>query len=85
MRSSLLAGTALLALTLLSGCSKVNQQHYDQLKVGMSKAEVETLLGAGECEGAMGATSCEWGDDKTGISVQFLGDKVMLFSGRGLK
>ncbi len=84
MRSSLLAFGGLAALTLLTACSKVNQANYDQLKVDMSKAEVEQLLGDGQCEGAMGATSCTWGDDKRGISVQFVADKVLLFSGHGL-
>lgn len=71
---------------LLVACSKVNQENYARLKAGMSKAEVEALIGAPkECSGAVGLTSCTWGDEKASISVQYAGDKVVLFSGNGLK
>jgi uncharacterized protein YceK len=71
---------------LLAGCSKVNQENYAKLSVGMSRAEVETLLGSpAECSGAIGLASCTWGDDKAGISVQFAADKVVVFSASGLK
>lgn len=82
-----LRSIALLSLcVLLTACSKVNQENYSKLKAGMSKDEVERLLGApGECAGALGMSSCTWGDDKTFISVQYAGDKVMMFSGKGLK
>lgn len=77
---------ALLACCLLAACSKVNQENYAKLKAGMSKAEVESLLGApGECAGALGMSSCTWGDEKSFISVQYAGDKVLMFSGKGLK
>ncbi|MBB2493830.1 outer membrane protein assembly factor BamE domain-containing protein [Aquipseudomonas ullengensis] len=71
---------------LLAACSKVNQDNYSKLKAGMPKAEVESLLGSPtECSGAVGLTSCTWGDQKSFISVQFAADKVMMFSGEGLK
>ena len=77
---------ALLACCLLAACNKVNQDNYSKLKAGMAKTEVENLLGSPtECSGAIGLTSCTWGDEKAFISVQFAGDKVMLFSGQGLK
>jgi hypothetical protein len=76
----------LCAVLLLSACSKVSQENYAKLNAGMAKAEVETLLGAPtECSGALGISSCTWGDAKSSISVQFAGDKVLLFSGQGLK
>ncbi|WAJ38094.1 hypothetical protein OU800_02340 [Pseudomonas sp. GOM7] len=76
----------LLTCCLLAACNKINQENYAKLEAGMSKAEVESLLGApGECAGALGMTSCTWGDDKAYISVQYAGDKVMMFSGKGLK
>lgn len=71
---------------LLIACSKVNQQNYSKLKAGMAKAEVESLLGApSECSGALGVTSCTWGDEQSFISVQYAGDNVLMFSGKGLK
>ncbi|AYC34650.1 outer membrane protein assembly factor BamE [Pseudomonas cavernae] len=78
---------ALLSLcVLLAACSKLNQENYSKLKTGMAKAEVETLLGSPtECSGAAGFSSCTWGDQQTFISVQYAGDKVLMFSGKGLK
>ena len=76
----------LAACLLLVACNKVNQDNYAQLKPGMSKENVERLLGdPDECAGALGMSSCTWGDEQRFISVQYAGDKVMLFSGKGLK
>ena len=74
------------ACLLLAACNKVNQDNYAQLKPGMAKAEVESLLGKpSECAGALGMSSCTWGDEQRFISVQYAGDKVMMFSGKGLQ
>ncbi|PKM25652.1 MAG: hypothetical protein CVV09_09340 [Gammaproteobacteria bacterium HGW-Gammaproteobacteria-13] len=71
---------------LLVACNKINQDNYTQLKAGMSKDEVQNLLGKPtECAGALGMSSCTWGDEQRFISVQYAGDKVMMFSGKGLK
>ena len=76
----------LLCCLLLAACSKVNQDNYSKLKAGMTKTEVESLLGAPtECAGALGIASCTWGDQETVISVQYAGDKVLMFSGKGLR
>lgn len=76
----------LLVCCLLAACSKINQNNYAKLKPGMSKDEVERLLGApDECAGALGMTSCTWGNEQSYISIQYGGDRVMLFSGKGLK
>lgn len=73
-------------LLLLVGCNKINQDNYSKLKAGMTKAQVETLLGGpSECAGALGMSSCTWGDEQRFISVQYAGDKVLMFSGKGLK
>ena len=71
---------------MLAACSKINQQNYSKLSTGMTKAEVEQLLGTPtDCSGALGMSSCTWGDQKSFISVQYAGDKVLIFSGQGLK
>ena len=71
---------------LLAACGKINQENYSKLSTGMPKAEVETLLGKPtDCAGALGMSSCTWGDKNSFISVQFAGDKVLMFSGQGLK
>lgn len=52
----------------------------------MSRAEVEALLGKPtQCSGALGLSSCTWGDTERYVSVQFAGDQVLLFSGKGLR
>jgi hypothetical protein len=83
LRSALVLGACL----LLAACNKVNQENYSRLKSGMTKAEVEQLLGAPtECSGALGFASCTWGEEQGAfISIQFGNDKVLLFSGKGLK
>ncbi|MNE07298.1 hypothetical protein D3C80_999110 [compost metagenome] len=81
-RSALVLGACL----LLAACNKVNQENFSKLKTGMTKAEVEQMLGAPrECAGALGFTSCTWGDEKTFISIQFAQEQVLMFSGSGLK
>ena len=71
---------------LLAACGKINQENYSKLSTGMPKAEVETLLGKPtDCAGALGRSSCTWGDKNSFISVQYAGDKVLMFSGQGLK
>jgi hypothetical protein len=84
---SSLRSIALLSFcVLLAACSKVNQENYSKLSAGMPKAQVEDLLGSPtECSGALGMSSCTWGDQKSFISVQYAGDKVLMFSGQGLK
>lgn len=71
---------------LLAACSKVTQENYSKISTGMPKAQIEQLLGSPtECSGALGMSSCTWGDQKSFISVQYAGDKVLIFSGQGLK
>lgn len=79
---------ALLSLCLLLAACKdrLNQENYSRLKPGMLRTEVEQLLGKPtECSGALGFSSCTWGDQQAFISIQFGGDKVLLFSGQGLQ
>ncbi|NWA28793.1 hypothetical protein HX870_01770 [Pseudomonas gingeri] len=71
---------------LLVACSKVNQENYSKISAGMDKVEVEKLLGSpSDCSGALGMSSCTWGNKNSFISVQYAGDKVLMFSGQGLK
>ena len=71
---------------LLAACNKINQENYSQIKAGMTKAEVEQLLGSPtDCSGALGVSSCTWGDKNSFISVQYAGENVVMYSGQGLK
>jgi hypothetical protein len=77
-----------LAVSILSftGCSKANQENYNRLKVGMSYDEVVAILGqADECGSAVSLKNCTWGSEKKSVNIQFAGDKVVFFSGKGLK
>jgi hypothetical protein len=82
-----LRSLALLSLcVLLTACNKINQENYSKIHAGMNKAEVEQLLGtATDCSGALGMSSCTWGNKDAFISVQYAGDKVVIYSGQGLK
>ncbi|WP_312359783.1 outer membrane protein assembly factor BamE domain-containing protein [Stutzerimonas balearica] len=76
----------LTVLLALGGCSPITQENYAKLEAGMSRAQVEQLLGKPEeCAGALGMSSCTWGDKNRFISIQFAGDQIMMFSGKGLK
>ncbi|WP_105168179.1 DUF3862 domain-containing protein [Pseudoalteromonas sp. T1lg23B] len=79
----LLIGTAILTLV---GCSKVNMENYNKVKVGMDKAEVETILGsADECEEKTLHTNCTWGNEDKHIKITLVSDKVTLYTKKGLE
>ena len=76
---------AALAAVLLMGCNKVTKENYDKISMGMSYAEVISILGdADECGGALGVENCTWGKEDTYIKINFVGKKVVLFSANGL-
>jgi len=66
-------------------CSKVTQENYEKIKLGMSYEEVVDILGkAQECSSSIGMTNCRWESNKKYIKVQFIADKVVFFSAKGL-
>lgn len=73
-------------LLILAGCSKLTQENYDKLEMGMSQAEVEDLLGSAErCSRSLGTQSCLWGDeDNKHIKVMFMNNKAVTFSYEGI-
>ena len=85
--NSVVAPAALLVVVMLalSGCSKLTQENYNKLKVGMSYSDVIGLLGKpNECNDALAAKSCDWVDGDSHVNVEFVGDKAVLFSGKRL-
>lgn len=77
--------TVFAAFFLTISCSKLTTENYEQLKMGMEYNEVVKILGqADECSGAIGIKLCIWGDSKKNIKVNFAGDKIILFSAKGL-
>ncbi|MCH7371684.1 MULTISPECIES: hypothetical protein [Aeromonas] len=82
MKHILIGG--LIAL-LLTGCSKLNRENYDKLKMGISYAEAASILGKAEsCEDKLGTTSCIWGKDNKNIKIRFIADKATFFSSEGI-
>lgn len=82
--SSMLLIAALCFMTV--ACGNLTQQNYDRIKVGMSYQEVEKILGSNPtCDSALGVKSCTWGTAEKHIKVQFVADKVTLYSAKGLK
>ncbi len=87
----LLSGLMLIGL---AGCAdKVTQDNYDQIKTGMTLAEVQAILGSGTEQvsgsGALGsiggsAKVYKWESDGKVISITFANDKVKLKTQTGL-
>lgn len=73
-------------LLMLSGCSKLTQENYDKLEMGMSQSEVEDVLGSAErCSRSLGTQSCIWGDEKAKhIKVMFMNNKAVTFAYEGI-
>ncbi len=79
---------ALVAAALsLSACSKLTQENYDKIEAGMSKVEIEDILGkADDCSKTMGVEKCIWGkEDGKNITIGFIGDMASTFTNDGLK
>ena len=86
MRTSIKIIFITATLLLLIGCSKVNQENYNKLQVGMKYSEVTAILGkATNCQESMGAKSCVWGKEDKKISVTFIGGSCAIFSNTGLQ
>ena len=76
----------LVMLLLAAGCSKLTASNYDQLKMGMTYAEVKGLLGEPDrCSDVLGAKHCVWGDEKKHISVNFVADQAILFAAENMR
>ena len=69
----------------LLDCSKLTQENYEKIKLGMKYEEVVDILGqAQECDSSIGVTNCRWESNGKYIKIQFIADKVVLFSAKGL-
>lgn len=81
----LLAVLVFFILTL-AGCSKVDKEHYEKIRVGMSYEEVVEILGKPDsCEDPVLKTkSCKWGSSDKHIKIKFVGDTVAWSSSEGI-
>lgn len=80
------AGLTLVIVLGLLGCSKITQENYAKLEMGMDYAKVVEILGEPtKCESILAAKNCTWGkEEEKNITMQLVGDKVVLFQGHGL-
>ena len=75
-------------LVLLAGCANdaLTMSNYERLSPGMTRTEVEGVLGEGEkCTGAMGFSNCVWGDRQRSIQAQFVANRAITFQYQGLE
>jgi hypothetical protein len=81
----LLMIAALMFSLILAGCSKVNRENYDKVKVGMEYSQVIALIGEpNKCDAALGMKNCVWGNETKNITINFVAEKVALPSMKGL-
>jgi hypothetical protein len=70
---------------LFLGCSKLNQENYDKIKMGMEYDQVLDIIGNPDvCDETLGTKKCIWGNKGKHITITFMGDKVVLPSMKGL-
>lgn len=74
------------SLLALTGCSNVNKENYDKIKIGMSYEEVVGVLGKpNTCEDPVLKTkSCMWGSSDKQIKIKFVADIVAWQSSKGI-
>ena len=74
------------SILALNGCSKVNKENYDKIKIGMSFEEIVEVLGKPDtCEEPILKTkSCMWGSSDKQIKIKFMGDIVAWRSSKGI-
>ena len=76
----------LLALGIaVLGCSKVTQENYSKLQIGMTLQEVEDILGKPtHCQSRLHLSQCIWESGDKSITMNIVADKVVYFSGNNL-
>ncbi len=90
-------GVAIGLLLFAVGCaSRLTVENYERIRPGMSRGEVESILGKGEREGDWGgdisvgdfsasANVMVWGDEDRFIQVTFINGEVKSKVGHGLE
>ena len=76
---------AFLLYLVLFGCSKLNRENYDKIKVGMDYQQVVSIIGdPDKCDARMGSKNCVWGNENKNITINFIGGNVFVLSMNGL-
>jgi len=72
-------------MLILLGCSKINQENYDKLQVGMEYDEVLKILGKPDnCESILNMKNCIWEESSKSITIKIITDKVVFLSSHGI-
>jgi hypothetical protein len=73
-------------LAMLLGCSKLTPENYGKIRPGLTYDAIIAILGKPDtCSGALFVKNCVWGNEQKNITVNFVGDKVLLYSSKNLK
>ena len=71
---------------LAAACSRVTQENYEKLKLGMSYDEVSQILGRPtRCDESVGIRQCVWGDERHSINANFVAGKAMLYNSKDIR
>jgi hypothetical protein len=77
--------TCLVPIFILLGCSKINKENYDKLKVGLEYEEVLKIIGKpDECESTLNMKNCIWEEPSKSIKIIIVADKVFFLSSQGI-
>ncbi len=72
-------------MLIILGCSKINQENYKKLKVGMGYGEVVEIIGKPDnCKSILNAKNCVWEESSKKITVKFIANKVIFLSSDGI-
>lgn len=72
-------------MLILLGCSKISQENYDKLKVGMDYDEVLKILGKPDnCESILNMKNCIWEESSKSITIKIAANKVVFISSHGI-
>lgn len=75
----------LVPMFILLGCSKISQENYDKLKVGMDYDEVLKILGKPDnCESILNMKNCIWEESSKSITIKIAANKVVFISSYGI-
>lgn len=76
----------LVSLTMLLGCSKLTVANFKKIKMGSEYDAVVGILGKPDnCSEALVVRNCVWGDEQKNITVNFVGDKVILSTSKNIR
>lgn len=69
----------------VAACSRVTRENYRKLQVGMEYAQVTQILGEpSRCDSVLTVKTCDWGKKERMITIQFVADKVVFYSSKGM-